>query len=185
MKIFDRKAHQQEVKEALQEGNTGKILLAFFFPKVTRKFLLRLSIVIFVAYIFFRFVWRPGYIMGRSMYPTYSQKSFNFCWRGAYLFREPARGDIVMAQFGSKKVMLLKRIVAIGGDTVEFRKGKLFLNGKEVKEDYVVLPCSWEMPPRKVSENSFYIIGDNRSMDIHKHMFGAVHRRYILGTPVW
>lgn len=185
MKLFDRKAHQEEIKQALQEDNMTKILLAFFLPKRTRRFLLRLAIVILVAYLFFRYLCLPVYIKGASMVPTYKERSFNFCWRLSFLFRKPERGDIVISSYGSRKVMLLKRIVAKGGDTVEFRKGKLFLNGKEVKEEYVLLPCSWELPARKVPENSFYLVGDNRSMDINEHIFGSINARYILGTPLW
>lgn len=185
MKIFDKKAHQEEVKQALKEGGMTKILLAFFFPKATRKFLVRLSLVILFAYLFFRFLAIPAYIRGESMDPTYKQRSFNFCWRLTYFFREPRRGDIVVASYGTRKIMLLKRIVAKGGDTVEFRKGTLFLNGKAVKEEYVKKPCSWELPPRKVPENSYYLIGDNRSMPIEKHVFGSIHKRYLRGTPLW
>ncbi len=185
MKLFDRKAHQQEVKDALQEGNTAKILLAFFLPAATRKFLLRLAIVILTAYLFFRFICLPVYIRGASMTPTYAARSFNFCWRGAFLFTKPQRGDIVITSYGSGKVMLLKRIIALEGDTVEFRKGKLFLNGNEMKEDYVKHPCSWDLPPRKVPENSLYLVGDNRSMDIKEHVAGSIHKHYLLGAPLW
>ncbi|MBR2363604.1 MAG: signal peptidase I [Lentisphaeria bacterium] len=185
MKIFDRKAHQEEIRQALQDGSTGKIFLAFFFPKATRKFLLRLFLVILISYLFFRFLALPVFIKGASMSPTYPERSFNFCWRLYYLFHEPEVGDIVIVSYGSRKGMLLKRVIAKGGDTVEFRKGKLFRNGRKVKEDYVIHPCSWDLPPRKVAENSYYLAGDNRSMDIKEHVFGAIHKRYLLGAPLW
>ncbi|MBP5183381.1 MAG: signal peptidase I, partial [Lentisphaeria bacterium] len=81
--------------------------------------------------------------------------------------------------------MILKRLIAKGGDSIAFRKGKLFLNGKEVKEEYVLLPCSWDLPERKVPEDSYYLIGDNRSMNMEEHVFGAIKKRYLLGTPLW
>ena len=81
--------------------------------------------------------------------------------------------------------MILKRLIAKGGDSIAFREGKLFLNGKEVKEEYVLLPCSWDLPERKVPEDSYYLIGDNRSMDMKEHVFGAIHKRYLLGAPLW
>lgn len=185
MKIFDRKAHEQEVKDALKEGDFSRILLAFFFPKATRRFLLRISIVILFSYLFFRFLCLPLYIKGASMFPTYPERSFTFCWRLYYLFREPQRGEIVIVSYGSGKVMLLKRVIAKGGDTIEFRKGTLFLNGKKVEEKYVKNPCFWDLPPRKVPEDSYYLIGDNRSMPIDQHVFGSIHKRYLMGAPLW
>ena len=185
MKIFDRKAHEEEIREALREGGTLRLLKAFFFPKATRKFLLRLTLVILISYLFFRFVCLPVYIKGASMAPAYRERSFNFCWRPAFLFREPERGEVVIASYGSREVMILKRLIAKGGDSVAFRKGKLFLNGKEMKEEYVLLPCSWDLPERKVPEDSYYLIGDNRSMDMKEHVFGAIRKRYLLGAPLW
>ncbi len=81
--------------------------------------------------------------------------------------------------------MLLKRVVALEGETVEFRDGKLFVNGGEIDEPYVRGPYHWNLAPRQVGQDRVYVVGDNRSMPVKSHTFGQVSRQRILGRPLW
>ena len=119
------------------------------------------------------------------MEPTYSPFSFNFCWTPSYWFSKPKLGDIVVIKYAGTEVMLLKRVVAREGQALEFRDGKLFVDGIERYEPYVKGPCAWNLPPCKVSEGCLYVVGDNRSMPIEQHVFGEVELRKIKGTPLW
>jgi signal peptidase I len=157
----------------------------FFFPSLTPKFLIRASLVALFAYLFFGYLCIPFTIQGVSMEPTYHHGGVNFCWRLRTLFSEPKRFDVVMVRFAGSKVMLLKRVVAREDEQVEFRDGKLFINGKEIEEPYVRYPCHWNLSPRRVEKNSFYVVGDNRSMPIENHLFGQASKSRILGVPLW
>jgi len=90
-----------------------------------------------------------------------------------------------MVRFAGQKVMLLKRIVALEGDEVEFHNGKLLINGKEREESYVRYPCNWNLSPRKVEVHCVYVIGDNRSGPIENHHFGQTSIKRIAGVPLW
>jgi signal peptidase I len=81
--------------------------------------------------------------------------------------------------------MLLKRVVAQENEEVEFRDGKLFINGKEIEEPYVRYPCHWNLSPRRVEKDCVYVIGDNRSMPIENHLFGQASKSRLLGVPLW
>ncbi len=156
----------------------------FFLPKLNGWFFLRLAVVIAAAYVIFKYLLVPSVVSGGSMEPTFASNGFNFCWRGAYWFRKPQLGDVVVIKY-HKKINFLKRIVGMPGDRVEFRNGKLFVNGEERHEPYVKLPCDWNMKPVKVAEDEFYVVGDNRSMNIVKHQHGAVKAYRIIGTPLF
>jgi len=119
------------------------------------------------------------------MEPTYHNGGVNFCWRVRYLFFEPKRYDVITVRFAGSKVMLLKRVVALEDEQVEFRNGKLFIDGKEMEEPYVRLPCHWNLPPRRVEKDCVYVIGDNRSMPIENHHFGQASKNRIVGVPLW
>jgi len=119
------------------------------------------------------------------MEPTYHDGDINFCWRVPYLFSEPERYDVVAVQFAGSKVMLLKRVVAQEGEQVEFRDGKLFIDGKEIKELYVRYPCNWNLPPRRVEKDCVYVIGDNRNMSMENHHFGQTSKSRIIGVLLW
>lgn len=92
---------------------------------------------------------------------------------------------MVAVRFAGDKVILLKRVVALMGEQVEFHNGKLFINGKEMDEPYVRSPCNWNLLPRKVEADSVYVIGDNRSGVMARHLFGQTPIKRIIGAPLW
>ena len=81
--------------------------------------------------------------------------------------------------------MLLKRIVALAGETVEFRDGVLYVDGKARSEPYVLYKSSWTLPPREVAPGHVYVVGDNRRMPMEQHKFGQVAVSRIIGRPLW
>jgi signal peptidase I len=157
----------------------------FLLPEWNRKFILRLLLVALATAVVFTQVLMPLHIEGRSMEPTYDDGSFIFCWRGQFLFSEPERGDVVVIRFSGRHVTLLKRVVGLAGDTVEFRNGALFVNNTWVKEPYVRMPSDWNMAARKVEQNKVFVVGDNRSVVMERHSYGQVERERIIGGVLW
>ena len=90
-----------------------------------------------------------------------------------------------MVELAGNRVMYLKRVVGFPGETVEFREGKLYIDGKPLDEPYVNGPCDWELPVRQVDPGFVYVAGDNRAMPIDAHQFGSVLRKKINGGPLW
>jgi signal peptidase I len=119
------------------------------------------------------------------MEPTYHNGGINFCWRLRYLFSKPKRYDVVVVRFAGNRVMLLKRVVALEGEQIEFRNGKLFVDGKQMDEPYVRYPCDWNLLPRQVEKDCIYVVGDNRNMPIENHHFGQVTLKRVVGVPLW
>lgn len=163
----------------------NRIFRHFFFPSLTPAFLIRVVCVGLFAYLIFGHVLIPFRIKGVSMKPTYQNGEVNFCWRFRYLFSKPQRGDVVVVRLAGQKVMLLKRVVALEGDEVQFRNGKLLINGKEIDEPYLRYPSNWNLPSRQVESNSVYVVGDNRDGPIQNHFFGQTSIVRILGGPLW
>ncbi len=118
------------------------------------------------------------------MEPTYHDGSFAFCWSLSYLFSDVKRFDVVTVRFSGKKVMLLKRVIALAGDTVEFRDGILYVNDKEIQEDYVKFRNPWNLQPRTVKPGHVYVLGDNRGTPMARHRFGQVQSRRIIGEVI-
>jgi signal peptidase I len=162
-----------------------KKIRPFFFPSLTPKFLVRALLVALFAYLFFGHIFIPLRIKGDSMEPTYHNGSVNCLWKLRYIFSKPKRYDVVTVRFAGSRLMLLKRVVAVEGEKVEFRSGKLFVDGKEIKEPYIRYPCNWDLPPRQVEKGCVYVVGDNRSMPIEDHHFGQTSIKRILGVPLW
>jgi signal peptidase I len=119
------------------------------------------------------------------MAPTYMDGGFNFCFKLRYIFSKPERGDIVAIRLAGERVMLLKRVVALEGDVVEFRNGDLFVNEEKIDEVYARYPSDWNLAPRTVNEGHIYVVGDNRSVSINIHRFGQTPVDRVVGGPLW
>lgn len=160
------------------------MLNEFFFPKLDKKLGLRLLTIGAIVWITCYFFFMPCFINGKSMQPTYDSVGFNFCNKLSYKNTPATYGDIVILRYVGR-TYYLKRVVGLPGDTIEFRNGIMYRNGKKTVEDYVKLPCSWEMKPSTVRENTVFVIGDNRSMPIEQHQFGMISQHRIVGAPLW
>jgi signal peptidase I len=119
------------------------------------------------------------------MVPTYNNGGVNFAFTLKYLFTPPKRYDVVTVRFSGNHVMLLKRIVALEGETVEFKKGFLFINGQKIDEPYVSRRQPWNLAPRTVKKDHVYVVGDNRNVPMQTHHFGQTATNRISGVPIW
>lgn len=156
----------------------------FFFPSINRRYLRRLLFLGLSAYLIFSYLLIPLRIEGHSMEPTYHDGSFSFCWTMKYLYTEVERFDVVTVRYSGRSVMLLKRVVALPGDTLEFRKGLLYINGEQVEEPYVHHRSPWNLAPRKIEQGHVYVVGDNRGTKMSRHRFGQVKIDRIIGGVI-
>jgi len=156
-------------------------LKALLIGRRPRTTLVRLAVLVILSVIVFGFILLPSRITGPSMLPTYQDGSINFVNRLAFLFHEPRRGDIVSIRFSGTSVMLCKRIIGLPGESVEFARGRVLINGRLLDEPYVKYPCDWNHDPVRLGLSQYYVVGDNRSMPADLHEHGAVERERIVG----
>lgn len=84
--------------------------------------------------------------------------------RLAYLAEEPERGDVISFWFpDNPKENYLKRIIALPGETVEGKDGKIYIDGEELKESYIKEVSYIDFGPYTVPEESYFVMGDNRN----------------------
>lgn len=95
------------------------------------------------------------------------------------------RGDIVVFWFpNDPDKSYVKRVIGLPGEMVEVRNGKVIVDGRELKEDYLdaehnqSLPSS---PPKKVDEHHYFVMGDNRDNSSDSRYWGLVPEKYIYG----
>jgi len=158
---------------------------SFLFPRFSLKLLIRATLVAIGAFLFFSYIAIPFSVKGRSMEPTYADGSFNFCFRPGILFSKPEKQDVVVIRLAGTKAMLLKRVVAVENDMVEFRNGSLLVNGKTMIEPFVRYSLGWNLPPRRVKKDHIYVVGDNRGVPMENHEFGQTPVNRVVGTPLW
>jgi signal peptidase I len=141
----------------------------------------RIVILVVACVVLRLYVFWPIRVQGPSMSPTYRDNQINVVNHLAYATRPPQRGDVVAIRTTGPQILLLKRIIAMPGETVEFISGKVFINGAPLDEPYVKHDCFWDMPPRRLIEDEYFVVGDNRSMNIALHDHGVASRERIMG----
>jgi signal peptidase I len=159
-------------------------------PKVT---LLRAAVWAAVCVVVFKILLVHVRVSGISMLPTCPDQSVYWVNRLAYVWQEPRRGDVVAIRFiqtddsisrlEPPHVMLLKRIIALPGETVAFVNGRVLINGKILDEPYEDedYPCFWNCAPITLGPDQYYVVGDNRSMPPEDHTHGPYDRSRIVG----
>ena len=98
------------------------------------------------------------------------------------LFYTPKNGDIVVFQ-GTDDKALVKRIIAIGGQTVSSKNGVVYVDGVRLDENYVYIdyPDSHADFIVSVPENMIFVMGDHRNNSKDSRDFGCISEDSIIG----
>lgn len=138
----------------------------------------------------FTFVFRVAVVDGSSMNPTLVNGDRVLLRSIGY---QPSRGDpVVIDAYISYGKPLCKRIIALGGDTVDidFMSGAVFVNGEVLTEPYInnlTQQPEGVQFPITVPEGSVFVMGDNRmnSKDSRSPEIGCVDERDLLGKIIF
>ena len=110
---------------------------------------------------------RPFLVQQRSMLPTLHPNDYVMTVRYKPDGAKPQHGDIVILtdpESDAKNEFLVKRVRALPGDTFEMRSGgALYVNGEFVSEPYIMEPPLYTVPPVKIGEGKYIVLGDNRN----------------------
>ncbi|MCD8109975.1 MAG: signal peptidase I [Clostridiales bacterium] len=118
-----------------------------------------------------------GRVVGESMLPSYTDGERFFVLKLAAL----DRGDTIVFDYADS--VLIKRVIAVGGDTVEVKKGSVYVNGEKLSEDYTQ-GDTYDMDKITVEEDEIFVMGDNRENSMDSRMFGAVPVDDVIGKVV-
>lgn len=147
------------------------------------------------------FLFEPIRVDGESMRDTLQDGEIVFVSKPAYLRGEFERGDVIICRYPDRNTqwnvslganfdvtftshtLFVKRLIALPGDILEMREGKVYVNGELVDETGIDMhsQSSTTFGPVLLGEDSYFVMGDNRGNSNDSRRVGPISRDMIEG----
>lgn len=187
MRPFSLKKSVRKLNDRLMSKHRGSGLLIEMWD-----WLKIMTIALVAVILIHQFGFYLSTVKGASMQPTLEEGDWLFINKTIGYIGSLKRGDVIVIKEPEETETvhpyLVKRVVAVAGDEVHIRGGKLFVNGQEVQEAYTdSLVEDGRFEPYTVAEGHLFVMGDNR----HKYasydsrIFGAVSLSQVEGRVEW
>lgn len=117
-----------------------------------------------------------------SMQPTLYAGNFVLVNKLAYQLGKPSRGDIIVFRYppDPTQVPYIKRVIGLPGDRVSITGGKVYINGAQLIEPYLITTTNrggeWTVP-----EGNLFVMGDNRNNSSDSRSWGFVPLQNVIG----
>lgn len=150
-----------------------------------------LGALLVVMFIIRPFVIEAYSIPSGSMRPTLVEQDRILACKFIYRLRPPKKGEVVVfkapPQAHSPGRNLIKRVIALPGETVWVHNKKVYINGRPLDEPYIMEPPYYEFGPLRVPKGCLFVMGDNRNDSLDSHIWGPLPIENILGKAmvVW
>jgi signal peptidase I len=134
------------------------------------------------------FLYQPVRVEGTSMLPRLEDRDRLFINKFVYHISAIERGDVVVFHYPrDPEKSYIKRVIALPGDRLRIEHGVVWLNGRRQPEPYV--PQEYRdtrsMAEMVVPDDTYFMMGDHRSISSDSREFGPVERGLIYGKAVF
>ena len=134
------------------------------------------------------FLVQPVRVEGNSMLPRLHNDERVFVNKILYRISDIERGDIVVFWYpGNTSKSFIKRIIALPGETVEIRSGRVHIDGILHREPYVIpsFRDDSDYGPIQVPEGHYFVMGDHRNTSNDSRSWGTLSGNLIFGKAVF
>jgi len=147
------------------------------FKEILQTALISLGIFFFVYILLVQ----PHRVKGDSMFPNFIDGELLLTEKVTYRLFKPKRGDVIVFKAPTlQKVDFIKRIIGLPHDNVKIENGTIFINGIKIEEPYETQSTEGSINIL-LSDNQYYVLGDNRQASSDSRAFGAIERKSIKG----
>ena len=134
-------------------------------------------IIIAVVILIRAFLFTPIRVSGPSMDPNLKNGDIMILNKIAKI----DRFDIVVIKSSDVDDVLIKRVIALPGETFEVKDGDIYINDKKINDKYGYGETV-DFVKLKVPKGEYFVMGDNRSVSADSRMFGTFKKKDIKGT---
>ena len=149
------------------------------FIKDSLKYICVIGVVLFI----FVYIISIQQIMGPSMNNTFKETDVVLISKLSYKFKDVKRGDIIVFEYNDYK-NLIKWVVGLPGDKIEYKDNILYINDEAYKENYVGETITEDFKYDKIPDGQYLVLGDNRDNSQDSRSFGTIEKEKIIGKVV-
>lgn len=152
-----------------------------------------LAIALGLSLLIRTFVAEPRFIPSDSMFPTLEINDRLVIEKVSYYLNSPQFGDIIVFTppsqlqeigYGADQAFI-KRIIGKPGQIIEVKNGRVYIDNEPQFERYIAEEPHYQLPPVKVPDNSYFVMGDNRNDSNDSHVWGFLPKENIIGRAVF
>ncbi len=147
-----------------------------------------LVVALGLAVVIIVFFYQPVKVEGTSMTPLMADQERIFINKFVYRLEPIERGDVVVFWYPlDHSKSFIKRVIGLPGDEVEIRRGRVFINGTALEENYVPEQFAdrSSFALMTVPPNAYFVMGDHRISSNDSRIFGPVPADFIYGKAVF
>lgn len=150
--------------------------------------------IIIIVILIRTYIVTPVIVRGDSMYNTLEDGEVLFLSKITYRVSDIKRFDIIVVK-DLDEDLIIKRVIGLPGDSIEYKEGVLYINDKTIEEDYsdyimedfntdticeiTNLECNGIIP-----DNMYLVLGDNRQISADSRVKGLINEEQILGKTI-
>jgi signal peptidase I len=137
-------------------------------------------VIIIVVVLIRTFIATPVLVNGSSMYPTLKNNELLLLKKYDSSYK---RYDIVVLNYKNEK--LIKRVIGLPGEIVEYKDGILYIDGKKTEDEFSSITSDFkssELITGSIPEGYYLVMGDNRKNSIDSRTIGLINEDDINGV---
>lgn len=129
-----------------------------------KDWIVSIAIAVVLAFFIRYFIVELYLVDGPSMRPTLQSAERLVVNKFIYRFRSPERGEILVFRYPRDPSRdFIKRVIAVPGDTIEIRDGRVYVNAALLNEPYILSKTRGNYPLATVPDGHIFVMGDNRN----------------------
>lgn len=143
-------------------------------------------IIVIIVLLIKKFIIAPIKVIGPSMKDTLLDGDIMLLDKMTYRFSDIERFDIVVIKYNDE--LIIKRVIGMPGDTIEYKNNKLYINGKYYEEPFLATGTNTDSFDLEsitsnsvVPKNNYFVLGDNREESKDSRIIGFVNKKNIEG----
>lgn len=153
-----------------------------FFKDTFQYFIFTIIILLVIVYVI-----AMQQVVGPSMQPTLNDGNIVLLNKAFYNFFDVKRYDIISFEYADTKY-LVKRVIGLPGEMVEYKDGVLLINGKAIDDEYAKITDDFSLSKFNISvipDDQYLVLGDNRTNSLDGRKIGLISKDKIIGKVVF